>query len=61
MDRVRLVYLCVICFVMAKDEKIDIPHVYIRLVMDFDKMRKYPLGLHAYDLLPDSIKNEGRG
>ncbi|KAF3538992.1 hypothetical protein F2Q69_00025138 [Brassica cretica] len=59
-DRVRLVYLCVICFVMAKDEKIDIPHAYIRLVMDFDKMRKYPLGLHAYDLLPDSIKNEGK-
>ncbi|KAL0688839.1 hypothetical protein Bca4012_088516 [Brassica carinata] len=55
-DRVRLVYLCVICFVMAKDEKINIPHAYIRLVMDFDKMRKYPWGLHAYDMLLDSIK-----
>ncbi|CAN6817464.1 unnamed protein product, partial [Brassica oleracea] len=55
-DRVRLVYLCVICFLMAKDEKINIPHAYIRLVMDFDKLRKYPWGLHAYDLLLDSIK-----
>ncbi|CAN6846084.1 unnamed protein product [Brassica oleracea] len=41
---------------MAKDEKINIPHAYIRLVMDFDKLRKYPWGLHAYDLLLDSIK-----
>lgn len=56
-DRVRLVYLCVICFVMAKDEKVNIPHEYIRLVMDFDKMRKYPWGLHAYDMLLESIKN----
>ncbi|CAF2054588.1 unnamed protein product [Brassica napus] len=24
--------------------------------MDFDKLRKYPWGLHAYDLLLDSIK-----
>ncbi|CAN6928833.1 unnamed protein product [Brassica oleracea] len=55
-DRVRLVYLCVVCFLMAKDEKINIPHAYIRLVMDFDKLRKYPWGLHAYDLLLDSIK-----
>uniref|UniRef100_A0A0D3BST3 Ubiquitin-like protease family profile domain-containing protein n=1 Tax=Brassica oleracea var. oleracea TaxID=109376 RepID=A0A0D3BST3_BRAOL len=55
-DRVRLVYLCVICFLMAKDEKINIPHAYIRLVMDFDKLRKYPWGLYAYDLLLDSIK-----
>lgn len=56
-DRVRLVYLCVICFVMAKDEEIDIPQEYIRLVMDFDKMRKYPWGLHAYDMLVESIQN----
>ena len=56
MDRVRVVYLCVICFLMAKDEKINIPHAYIRLVMDFDKLWKYPWGLHAYDLLLDSIK-----
>ncbi|CAN6998465.1 unnamed protein product [Brassica oleracea var. botrytis] len=40
---------------MAKDEKINIPHAYTRLVMDFDKLRKYPWGHHAYDLLLDSI------
>ncbi|CDY44755.1 BnaC09g22250D [Brassica napus] len=40
----------------GKDEKINIPHAYIRLVMDFDKLRKYPWGLYAYDLLLDSIK-----
>ncbi|XP_048634057.1 uncharacterized protein LOC125608147 [Brassica napus] len=39
----RMVYLCVIAgLVMAKDEKVCIPHKYIKLVMDFDKMRKYP-------------------
>lgn len=44
-------------FVMAKDEKIDIPQEYIRLVMDFDKMRKYLWGLLAYDMLVESIQN----
>ncbi|CDY15413.1 BnaC04g42100D [Brassica napus] len=52
----RMVYLCVIAgLVMAKDEKVCIPHKYIKLVMDFDKMRKYPWGLHSFDALVTSI------
>ncbi|XP_048595646.1 uncharacterized protein LOC125577804 isoform X1 [Brassica napus] len=55
-DRVRLVYLCVIHgFLIAKDSRVFIPHEYIRLVMDFEKMRMYPWGLHAYDELLASI------
>ncbi|CAN6829274.1 unnamed protein product [Brassica oleracea] len=55
-DRLRMVYLCVIAgLVMAKDEKVCIPHKYIKLVMDFDKMRKYPWGLHSFDALVTSI------
>ncbi|KAF2546825.1 hypothetical protein F2Q70_00020630 [Brassica cretica] len=45
-DRVRLVYLCIIHgFVIAKDLRVFIPHEFIRLVMDFEKMRIYPWGL----------------
>ncbi|KAL0645720.1 hypothetical protein Bca4012_044011 [Brassica carinata] len=40
---------------MAKDEKVCIPHKYIKLVMDFDKMRKYLWGLHSFDALVTSI------
>ncbi|KAF8105176.1 hypothetical protein N665_0162s0054 [Sinapis alba] len=55
-DRLRLVYLCVIAgMVMAKDEKVWIPHKYIKLVMDFNKLRKYPWGLHSFDALVTSI------
>ncbi|KAF8114413.1 hypothetical protein N665_0038s0037 [Sinapis alba] len=55
-DRLRLVYLCVIAgMVMAKDEKVWIPHKYIKLVMDFDKLRKYPWDLHSFDALVTSI------
>ncbi|KAF2542657.1 hypothetical protein F2Q68_00031579 [Brassica cretica] len=51
-DRLRMVYLCVIAgLVMAKDEKVCIPHKYIKLVIDFDKMRKFPWGLHSFDAL----------
>nr|VDD52128.1 unnamed protein product [Brassica oleracea] len=51
-DRLRLVYLCVIAgILMAKDEKVWIPHKYIKLVMDFEKMRKYLWGLHSFDML----------
>ncbi|KAF3492557.1 hypothetical protein DY000_02052939 [Brassica cretica] len=35
------------------DEKVWIPHKYIKLVMDFEKMRKYPWGLHSFDMLGD--------
>uniref|UniRef100_A0A0D3BHH7 Ubiquitin-like protease family profile domain-containing protein n=1 Tax=Brassica oleracea var. oleracea TaxID=109376 RepID=A0A0D3BHH7_BRAOL len=55
-DRLRLVYLCVIAgILMAKDEKVWIPHKYIKLVMDFEKMRKYLWGLHSFDMLVSSI------
>ena len=55
-DRLRMVYLCVIAgLVMVKDEKVCIPHKYIKLVMDFDKMRKYLWGLHSFDALVTSI------
>lgn len=55
-DRLRLVYVCVIAgMVLAKDEKVWIPHKYIRLVMDFEKMRNYPWGLHSFDMLVSSV------
>ncbi|KAG2304242.1 hypothetical protein Bca52824_032893 [Brassica carinata] len=55
-DRVRLVYLCILqFFVMAKDWKVYIPHEYIRLVVDFEKLRMYPWGLRVYDELIASI------
>ena len=55
-DRVRLVYLCIIHgFIMAKDWKVSIPQEYICLVMDFEKLRMYPWGLRAYDELLASI------
>ncbi|XP_018448633.2 uncharacterized protein LOC108820155 [Raphanus sativus] len=55
-DRLRMVYLCVICgIIMAKNERVAIPHKYIKLVMDFEKMRKYPWGLHSFDMLVTSI------
>ena len=41
-DRMRLIYLCVIMgVVMGRDEKVNIPHMYIKLVMDLDKLQKY--------------------
>ncbi|RID52827.1 hypothetical protein BRARA_G00263 [Brassica rapa] len=55
-DRVRLVYSCIIHgFIMAKDWKVSIPQEYIRLVMDFEKLRMYLWGLRAYDELLASI------
>ncbi|XP_033128838.1 uncharacterized protein LOC117125942 [Brassica rapa] len=42
---------------MAKDEKVWIPYKYIKLVMNFEKMRKYPWGLHSFDMLVSSIIN----
>ena len=55
-DRVRLIYLCIIHgFIMAKDWKVYIRQEYIRLVMDFEKLRMYPWGLRAYDELIASI------
>ncbi|RID45714.1 hypothetical protein BRARA_I02418 [Brassica rapa] len=38
-----------------KDLRVFIPHEFIRLVMDFEKMRMYPWGLRAYDELLASI------
>ncbi|EFH39789.1 hypothetical protein ARALYDRAFT_917032 [Arabidopsis lyrata subsp. lyrata] len=55
-DRIRFIYVCVIAgLVMARDEKKDIPTLYIKLVMDLEKLRAYPWGLHSYDYLVKSI------
>ncbi|KAF8114124.1 hypothetical protein N665_0041s0013 [Sinapis alba] len=55
-DRIRLVYLCIIvCMVCARDEKANIPLKYIKLVMDLEKVRNYPWGVAAFDLLCESI------
>ncbi|KAL0844910.1 hypothetical protein Bca101_018156 [Brassica carinata] len=55
-DRIRLVYLCIIHgFLVARDSRVYIPHEYIRMVMDFEKMRMFPWGLHAYDVLVESV------
>nr|VDC97766.1 unnamed protein product [Brassica oleracea] len=40
---------------MAKDEKVWISYKNIKLVMDFEKMRKYQWGLHSFDMLVSSI------
>ncbi|KAF2558838.1 hypothetical protein F2Q68_00014566 [Brassica cretica] len=56
-DRMRLIYLFVIMgVVMGRDEKVNIPHIYIKLVMDLDKLRKFHWGLHSYDFLLSSIE-----
>ncbi|KAG2253510.1 hypothetical protein Bca4012_101213 [Brassica carinata] len=56
-DRMRLIYLCVIMgVVMGRDEKVNIPHMYIKLVMDLDKLRNFHWGLHSYDFLLSSIE-----
>ncbi|XP_018467728.1 uncharacterized protein LOC108839470 [Raphanus sativus] len=41
--------------VMGRNEKVNIPHMYIKLVMDLDKLRKFHWGLHSYDFLLSSI------
>ncbi|XP_009121263.2 uncharacterized protein LOC103846096 [Brassica rapa] len=56
-DRMRLIYLCVIMgVVMGRDEKVNIPHMYIKLVMDLEKLRNFHWGLHSYDFLLSSIE-----
>ncbi|KAF2599855.1 hypothetical protein F2Q68_00009122 [Brassica cretica] len=56
-DRMRLVYLCVIMgVVMGRYEKVNIPDMYIKLVMDLDKLCKFHWGLHSYDFLLSSIE-----
>ncbi|XP_022544938.1 uncharacterized protein LOC106453357 isoform X1 [Brassica napus] len=55
-DRIRLIYLAIIlCVVLARDEKANIPLKYIAVVMDLDRVRRYPWGVAAYDLLCKSI------
>ncbi|XP_048623801.1 uncharacterized protein LOC106393676 [Brassica napus] len=55
-DRIRLIYVAIIlCVVLARDEKANIPLKYIAVVMDLDRVRKYPWGVAAYDLLCKSI------
>ncbi|XP_033141130.1 uncharacterized protein LOC117131975 [Brassica rapa] len=55
-DRIRLIYLAIIlCVVLARDEKANIPLKYVAVVMDLDRVRRYPWGVAAYDLLCKSI------
>ncbi|KAG2276348.1 hypothetical protein Bca52824_058903 [Brassica carinata] len=55
-DCIRLIYLVIIlCVVLVRDEKANIPLKYITVVMDLEKVRKYLWGVAAYDLLCKSI------
>nr|ABD65088.1 hypothetical protein 27.t00109 [Brassica oleracea] len=55
-DRVRLIYLCIIMgVVMGKDEKVNIPHQYMKLAMDLEKLQNYPWGLYSFDFLLKQI------
>ncbi|KAF3500512.1 hypothetical protein F2Q69_00041962 [Brassica cretica] len=55
-DCIRLIYLVIIlCVVLVRDEKDNIPLKYITVVMDLEKVRKYLWGVAAYDLLCKSI------
>ncbi|KAF3603710.1 hypothetical protein F2Q69_00034031 [Brassica cretica] len=52
----RLIYLCVIMgVVMGRDEKVNIPHLYMKLAMDLEKLRNYPWGLYSFDFLLKQI------
>ncbi|KAF3549217.1 hypothetical protein DY000_02005669 [Brassica cretica] len=42
--------------VMGRDEKVNISHMYIKLVMDLDKLQKFHWGLHSYDFLLSYIE-----
>ncbi|CAA7021521.1 unnamed protein product [Microthlaspi erraticum] len=55
MDRLRLVYFCVVGLLMAIDEKSFVSHEYIRRIMDIDKLRAYPWGLRSFDHLVDGV------
>uniref|UniRef100_A0A0D3C2B8 DUF1985 domain-containing protein n=1 Tax=Brassica oleracea var. oleracea TaxID=109376 RepID=A0A0D3C2B8_BRAOL len=37
------------------DEKVNIPHLYMKLVMDLEKLRNYPWGLYSFDFLLNQI------
>ncbi|CAA7017799.1 unnamed protein product [Microthlaspi erraticum] len=54
-DRLRLVYFCVVGLLMAIDEKSFVSHEYIRRIMDIDKLRAYPWGLRSFDHLVDGV------
>ncbi|XP_048613555.1 uncharacterized protein LOC125587339 [Brassica napus] len=41
--------------VMGKDEKVNIPHLYMKLAMDLEKLRNYPWGLYSFDFLLKQI------
>ncbi|KAF8112872.1 hypothetical protein N665_0059s0010 [Sinapis alba] len=55
-DRVRLIYLCVIMGVVTgRDEKVNFPHLYMKLAMDLEKLQKYPWDMYSFDFLLNSI------
>ncbi|XP_022549673.2 uncharacterized protein LOC106351508 [Brassica napus] len=41
--------------VMGRDEKVNIPHLYMKLAMDLEKLRNYPWGLYSFDFLLKQI------
>ena len=41
--------------VMGKDEKVNIPHLYMKLAMDLEKLRNYPWDLYSFDFLLKQI------
>ncbi|KAF8112848.1 hypothetical protein N665_0060s0030 [Sinapis alba] len=55
-EKVRMIYFCVIMgVVMGRDEKVNFPHLYMKLAMDLEKLRRYPWGLYSFDFLLKSI------
>ena len=41
--------------VMGKDEKVNIPHLYMKLAMDLEKLQNYPWGMYSFDFLLKQI------
>ncbi|ESQ50152.1 hypothetical protein EUTSA_v10002232mg [Eutrema salsugineum] len=61
-DRLRLVYVCIIAgLVMAQSIYIHIPHKYIMLVMDLERLHRYPWGLKSFDFLVANINKSSAG
>ena len=54
-DCIRLNLVIILCVVLVRDEKANIPLKYITVVMDPEKVRKYLWGVAAYDFLFKSI------
>ncbi|ESQ46683.1 hypothetical protein EUTSA_v10000631mg, partial [Eutrema salsugineum] len=61
-DRLRLVYVCIIAgLVMAQSIYVHIPRKYIMLVMDLERLHRYPWGLTSFDFLVENINKSSAG